>query len=136
MIEPADGLTVLVGPNNCGKSAVVSALLSVCGETDSNYMVRHGEKLASVTVETDDGHTIVWRRKKGSASYVIDGVEISRIGRGGPPFAAGSRTGASGSAPISRPGERDTGPGADRPPRRAVPATRQRRRRPAGTVSP
>ena len=85
VIEPADGLTVLVGPNNCGKSAVVSALLSVCGETESNYMVRHGEKAASVTIETDDGHTIVWRRKKQSAAYVIDGVEVNRIGRGNVP---------------------------------------------------
>jgi len=26
VIEPADGLTVLAGPNNCGKTAVVETL--------------------------------------------------------------------------------------------------------------
>ena len=82
VIEPAAGLTVLVGPNNCGKSAVLSAIQSVCGETSSDYMVRHGEKTARVTIETDDGHTIVWQRKGGSTSYTMDGTDIHRIGRG------------------------------------------------------
>ncbi|QOV91857.1 AAA family ATPase [Humisphaera borealis] len=82
VIEPAAGLTVLVGPNNCGKSAVLSAIQSVCGETSSDYMVRHGEKTARVTIETDDGHTIVWQRKGGSTSYTIDGTDIHRVGRG------------------------------------------------------
>ena len=87
VIEPAAGLTVLAGPNNCGKSAVISALMSLRGDGEQagDFMLRHGEKLCSVTVETDDGHTIIWRRKKASVSYVIDGVEIHRIGRGNLP---------------------------------------------------
>jgi exonuclease SbcC len=83
VIEPAEGLTVLVGPNNCGKSAVVSALETLCNNASGDYMVRHDEKEASVTVETDDGHTFLWRRDK-SVSYVIDGREISRLKRGVP----------------------------------------------------
>lgn len=55
VIEPAEGLTVLVGPNNCGKSAVVSALDTLCNNPTGDYMVRHGEKEVRVTVETDDG---------------------------------------------------------------------------------
>src|SRR5207249_2659632 len=80
VIEPAPGLTVLVGPNNCGKSAVVSALQSLCDNAMGAYMVRHDEKEARVTVETDedDGHTTVWRRKANTASYNIDGHDISR----------------------------------------------------------
>jgi exonuclease SbcC len=77
-IEPAAGLTVLVGPNNCGKSAVVSALETLARTTRGDFMVRHGEKEARVTVETDDGHTIVWRRKGGTVSYVLDGREVHR----------------------------------------------------------
>jgi hypothetical protein len=85
VIEPApDGLTVLVGPNNCGKSAVVSALLTVCGENDGDFMVRHGEKHARVTIETAEGDTIVWQRKR-TPSYVINGREVHRVGRGNLP---------------------------------------------------
>ncbi len=79
-IEPAAGLTVLAGPNNCGKSAVVSALQTLCGDNRGDFMVRHGAKQCSVTVETDDGHVIVWRRKGGSISYVMDGTEVHRSG--------------------------------------------------------
>lgn len=79
VIEPAAGLTVLIGPNNCGKSAVVSALETLARDTRGDFMVRHGEKLCSVTVETDDGHTITWKRKRNTASYEIDGREVHRV---------------------------------------------------------
>lgn len=79
VIEPAPGLTVLIGPNNCGKSAVVAALQMLCtNDRGSAYVVRHDEKHCSVKVETSDGHTIEWRRKK-SPSYVIDGKLYDRI---------------------------------------------------------
>jgi exonuclease SbcC len=84
VIEPASGLTVLVGPNNCGKSAIVAALQILCGNDNSTYVMRHGEKECSVRVTTDDGHEIEWRRKK-SPSYVIDGTEFSRLTKGGYP---------------------------------------------------
>jgi exonuclease SbcC len=84
VIEPASGLTVLVGPNNCGKSAVVAALQILCHNENSTYVLRHGEKECSVKVETDDGHTVEWRRKN-SPSYVIDGVSFDRLGRGAVP---------------------------------------------------
>ncbi len=79
VIEPAAGLTVLVGPNNCGKSAVVHALQTLCYNKPADFAVRHGEKDASVTVETDDGHVLTWQRRKGVVSYVIDGREIGRL---------------------------------------------------------
>src|SRR6202795_4742833 len=71
VIEPAPGLTVLVGPNNCGNSAVVAALQILCYNESSTYVMRHGERECSVKIETDDGHVIEWRRKN-SARYVID----------------------------------------------------------------
>lgn len=84
VIEPAAGLTVLVGPNNCGKSAVVAALQILCHNDNSTYVLRHGQKECSVKVETSDGHTIEWRRKT-SPSYLIDGVPFDRLGRGAVP---------------------------------------------------
>ena len=85
MIEPADGLTVLVGPNNCGKSAFVSALQILCHNAKSNYVLRHGEKKCEIIVETDDDHVIQWSRtKSGSPKYVIDDQEFDRLKRGVP----------------------------------------------------
>jgi hypothetical protein len=85
VIEPADGLTVLVGPNNCGKSAVVAALQILCHNDNSTYVTRHNEKECTVTVETDDGHVIEWCRKNNSPRYTIDGELFDRLERGALP---------------------------------------------------
>ncbi len=82
VIEPAEGLTVLVGPNNCGKSAVVAALQILCHNDNSTYVTRHNEKECSVTVETDDGHVVQWCRKNNSPRYFIDGKPFDRLDRG------------------------------------------------------
>src|SRR5688572_14547038 len=84
VIEPAAGLTVLVGPNNCGKSAIVAALQILCQNENSTYVMRHGERECSVEVETSDGHIIRWMRK-GSPSYLIDGQSFDRLQRSGLP---------------------------------------------------
>src|SRR5262245_56734371 len=84
VIEPSAGLTVLVGPNNCGKSAVVAALQILCHNENSTYVLRHNERECAIKVQTDDGHTIVWRRKH-SPSYTIDGELFDRLSKSGVP---------------------------------------------------
>ena len=79
VIEPAAGLTVLVGPNNCGKSAVVAALQILAANSRKDHMIRHGCRECAVTVETDDGHTITWRRKGKIVNYTIDGQDVHRL---------------------------------------------------------
>jgi exonuclease SbcC len=78
VIEPAEGLTVLVGPNNCGKSAVVTALQILCHNDNSTYVTRHGERECHIKVKTDDGHVIEWARRD-SPRYTIDGQLFDRL---------------------------------------------------------
>ncbi|MCI0641162.1 MAG: AAA family ATPase [Gemmataceae bacterium] len=83
-LDLADGLTVLAGPNNVGKSAVVEAMLALCHNDHNEYVVRHGAKECRVIVETSDGHVIEWKRKAGTVTYTIDGQEFGRL-KGGVP---------------------------------------------------
>jgi exonuclease SbcC len=86
VLDLAPGLTVLVGPNNCGKSAVVAALQILCHNDNSTYVLRHGEKECSIRVDTDDGHVVEWHRKKtGGPYYVINGKTYDRLSAGGMP---------------------------------------------------
>ena len=84
VIDLADGLTVLVGPNNCGKSAVVEALRTLCCNDNADHLLRHGAKQCCITVETDDGHVIAWKRKGATVSYEIDGQPQHRLKRSTP----------------------------------------------------
>lgn len=84
VIDLAEGLTVLTGPNNCGKSAVVAALQILASNGKTTHVMRHGSKVARITAETDDGHVICWQRKKASVSYTLDGEDIHRVGQGIP----------------------------------------------------
>lgn len=79
-IELAEGLTVLTGPNNCGKSAVVAALHILATNGKTTHVLRHGASQCSVTVETDDDHTVTWRRNGRTAWYCINGEDIHRVG--------------------------------------------------------
>ena len=86
VIEPSDGLTVLVGPNNCGKSAVVAALQILAHNESSTYVLRHSEKQCRIIVETDDGHVIEWSRGKNkSPKYLLNGKLYDRLNGNVPP---------------------------------------------------
>lgn len=86
VIEPANGLTVLVGPNNCGKSSVMTALQILCHNENSTYVTRHGEKECSITVETNEGDTIQWVRIRNTTKYVINGETFDRLRGKTPPI--------------------------------------------------
>ena len=79
IIEPAEGLTVLSGDNNTGKSAVIAALQILSRNTAGDFMVRHGERECRIIVETDDGNILEWKRKNNTVSYVINGRDVHRL---------------------------------------------------------
>ncbi len=83
-LKLADGLTVLVGPNNIGKSTVALAIKILARNTNSNFVMQHEQKECSILVETSDGHSIEWIKRK-SPSYKINGQPKDRLGRGGTP---------------------------------------------------
>ena len=83
-IHLAEGLTVLVGPNNIGKSTIAVALKILARNTNSNFVLQHDQKECSISVETSEGHSIQWMKRK-SPSYVINGQTKDRLGRGGTP---------------------------------------------------
>jgi len=78
VIEPAAGLTVIVGPNNCGKSAIVAALQCLSYGAYGKPFVRHGCRFAKVTVDTGEGDRIEWMRENDSVTYTINGVKTHR----------------------------------------------------------
>ena len=79
VIEPADGLTVLTGENNTGKSAVIAALQILARNTAGDFMMRHGERECRIIVETHEGDIVQWQRKNKTVSYMLNGREIHRL---------------------------------------------------------
>ncbi len=76
VIEFGPGLTVLTGPNNTGKSAVVEALRCLCQNPTPKHFIRHGAKEARVEAEMSDGTRVLWIRTKTHARY-----ELTRPGQ-------------------------------------------------------
>lgn len=80
-----DGLTVLTGTNNAGKSAFFRALRGVFTNTRGSDFVRLGAKHCVVDVTFDDGRTLTWKKGDGTNDYVIDGSHFPNVGHGVPP---------------------------------------------------
>lgn len=80
VIELAAGLTVLSGPNNCGKSAVVVALDCALRGVAGDFMIRHGTRETRVSIEFDDGTAVTWSKRRGGGGvWEYDGRTINRV---------------------------------------------------------
>jgi len=69
--EFGPGLTVLTGPNNTGKSAVVEALRCLAQNPPPKHLIRHGADKARVEAEFEDGTRVAWVRKERYAMYEL-----------------------------------------------------------------
>lgn len=84
------GLNVIVGPSDSGKSAVIRALKWVLyNEPAGDFFIREGEKECSVTVEFNDGTTLKRYRSKSKNGYVLlnsddEEMRLEGIGSGVP----------------------------------------------------
>lgn len=72
------GLTVIVGPSNTGKSALIRAVQALCFNQSGNDFLTRGKDKTSIAIETED-HTVKWTKGK-SAAYDLDGQNYSRMG--------------------------------------------------------
>ncbi len=85
-IDLAPGVTVITGPNNVGKSAVVEAVRSLVHNPSQKFSIRHGARQAVVRLELDSGEIIEWVRTDKTAYYRLfrpqesDPEEYRKIG--------------------------------------------------------
>ena len=90
-LELAQGLNVLCGPNNTGKSAVVEALRCLASNPSMRHVIRHGQTEARVEAFLEDGWRVAWVRRKAYALYEIyppgqDAPQVfAKLGKGGVP---------------------------------------------------
>jgi energy-coupling factor transporter ATP-binding protein EcfA2 len=74
-----EGVTVVTGPTNRGKSSLVRALWGLLTNQKGTRVVRTGAAGARVEV-TLGGHTVVWEKGSRGTRYVIDGSPYEHAG--------------------------------------------------------
>ncbi len=81
-LEFEDGLNIIVGPSNNGKSAIIRAIEALTYNKAGNSFIRSGTNGAAVAIRTEDGHTIIWSKSSDEGIYKVDGQVYNKIGRG------------------------------------------------------
>jgi DNA repair exonuclease SbcCD ATPase subunit len=80
-----EGLTVVTGPSDVGKSALFRALKGVLRNELAAEYVRNGQEDPMEIALSVGGHLInAKRKKKGSTTYVIDGSDFAKLAGGVP----------------------------------------------------
>ena len=79
-----EGLTVITGPNNIGKSALARAVAGLFSNMRGDSFVRRGEKSCSVEIVLDNTDSIKWEKGKSKNNYTINGKSISKVGSSAP----------------------------------------------------
>lgn len=80
-----DGFTVVTGPNNSGKTALMRAVRGVFTNAKGTSFVRYGTDACEVAVEFDDGQRVVWEKGKLTNRYTVNGKILDKVGSGVPP---------------------------------------------------
>lgn len=80
-----DGLTVVTGPNNSGKTAMIRAVYGAFTNARGNKYVRHGKASCEVRLDFSDGRTLVWEKGAKVNRYQLDGKDLNKVGQGAPP---------------------------------------------------
>lgn len=91
----ANGLTVLVGPSNWGKSALVRAITAALFNRPGEDFIRHGSTQAQVLLEnlpsvTGTPLTVLWQKGHNLNQFTVNGVEYKKVGVNAPDVLASS----------------------------------------------
>lgn len=82
------GFTVITGPNNCGKTALLRAIQGVFTNAPAGPLVRHGASHLTVDIDFGDGNRIRWEKGEKINRYTVNGKVLDNVGRGVPPEVA------------------------------------------------
>jgi hypothetical protein len=88
-VVDAEGLTVIVGPSDRGKSALLRAIEAGLFNRAGEGFVRVGQSSARVRLElngTGPAHAIEWEKGGGQNRFNVDGTDYGRVGRDAPPI--------------------------------------------------
>lgn len=80
-----DGLTVITGTNNAGKSALFRAVRGAFTNARGHAFVRSRQSHCTVDLKFEDGQTLTWEKGKNVNTYVVNGKAFKKVDRGVPP---------------------------------------------------
>lgn len=78
----SNGLNIIVGPSNNGKSAIIRAIEALVYNKPGNSFIRNGTDYTAVAVLTEDGRKVIFKKSANAGEYIIDGQSFNKIGRG------------------------------------------------------
>lgn len=79
-----DGLVVITGPNNSGKTALMRAIRGVFTNAPAGPLVRRGASHLTVDIDFGDGNTVRWEKGDKVNKYTLNGHPLENVGRGCP----------------------------------------------------
>lgn len=77
-------LTVILGPNDLGKSAFFRAIRAAAEAQSGSNFITYGHSLTRVAFLVD-GHELVWEKGASVNRYILDGLSYEKVGRSVPP---------------------------------------------------
>lgn len=80
-LEFTEGLNLIVGQSNSGKTAILRAVTSVVNNPSRGKLyIKKGTGSTEVTINLD-GNSITWKRTPSESTYVINGETFKKTGR-------------------------------------------------------
>ena len=90
-LEFPSGVTVIVGENNSGKTAVFRAVMAAIFNKSGDRFIRIGTNHVAIRIQLEDEqgnpHEIVWKKVRSESGnitsvYIIDKKQFTKLGRG------------------------------------------------------